>query len=221
MSKLYCLPGMGTDERVFQHLVPLLPPRFEVQYLTHQAPVDHAESIAAYAARLAKALPPNNPAPIFMGVSLGGPIAVELAKFFPKPKLVLISTYKQRLERPPLFKLTAYLPLHRLISYRYTCNWVPRLARWSRICSVEDSHLLADMFKENTAEHFAWARHALVHWDNPTPPQDCLHLNGDADHIFRTANPHADYLIAGGTHNMILDRAETLAPLIIDYLNKA
>lgn len=220
MPKLYCIPGMGTDQRAFQRLVPLLSPELEVQYLLHQPPAHSRESLRDYADRLRAELPIEGEAPIFLGVSLGGPIAVELARHFPKALVVLISTYKQREEEPVLFKLARKVPLYRWIPYRYTCQVVPWAAHRSGICTLEESQLLETMFRDSNAAHFAWARGAIVHWANDWVPSNHIHINGTRDHIFYRANPQATHLIQGGTHNMILDRAETIATLIHDFLQK-
>ena len=220
MPKLYYIPGMGTDERVFQRLAPLLPDAFEPHYLLHQPPKHAKEPLVDYAARLAETLEPEPTPPTFLGLSLGGPIALELARRTPNARVILLSTFKGQQERPLFFSVAQHLPLHQLIPYDYTRRMVPRLARWSGLATAEESQLLRDMFDASNALHFAWGREAIVHWSNTWLPEHWLHINGTLDHIFQRANPKATHLIQGGTHNMVLNRAEELALLITDFLQQ-
>lgn len=212
MATLYCIPGMGTDERVFSKLVPLLQPQQECLVLKHLEPLSRQESIGAYAQRLLEQLPPPQMQPlVLLGLSLGGPIALEIAKKRSDVVVIFLSTFKQSKEEPFLFKLARIVPLYRLIPAWFTKYCMPPLARLLQIGGREDSALLGDMFASYTPAHFAWGRHAIVHWKNEALPTTCWHINGDKDHIFKSATPFADYCIVGGTHNMVLDRAADIA----------
>lgn len=228
MATLYCIPGLGTDERVFSRLFPFLEQHHTCVVLNHIEPLSRQESLAHYAQRLGGEIPmPQEKNFVLLGLSLGGPIAIEIAKQYPNAMVILISTFKQTLEEPFLFKIARVLPLYRLIHIWYTHHVIPCLARLFHIGSQEDSTLLGAMFQAHSAAHFAWGRRAIVHWKNKKLPNICWHLNGDKDHIFNNALPYVDACIIGGTHNMILDRAEEVAiwllPILeeIDYPAKA
>lgn len=216
MSNLYYIPGMGTDERIFQRLAPLIASDWTPHYLLHQAMPE--ESMSAYGARLAKTLESTNEPLVLLGLSLGGPIAIEIARRTPHAAVILVSTYKQQLEEPLLFKAARLLPLHRWVPYGFTCRMVPYMARWTGMANREESQLLRAMFDNSGAEHFAWARQAIVQWTNTWLPDTYLHLNGTRDHIFASANSHATHLIQGGTHNMVLNQARALAAQINPFL---
>lgn len=216
MPKLYYIPGMGTDQRVFQYLAPLIDANWKPCYLTHQSEMN--ETLSDYGARLAADLEETDEPIAFLGLSLGGPIAMEMARRLPHAAVVLISTYKQQQEEPVLFKMARRVPLYSLVPYAFTRRMVPRLARWGGLLSHKDSQLLRTMFDDSGAAHFAWARHAIVHWSNTWLPDTYLHLNGTHDHIFASANPYATQLIEGGTHSMVITQAATLAEQINPFL---
>jgi len=67
---------------------------------------------------------------------------------------------------------------------------------------------------DRSANHFSWGREAIVHWDNEEHLSQLLHINGTKDHIFKRSEKYTTHLIKGGTHNMILDRAEEIAEII-------
>lgn len=220
MATLYCVPGLGTDERIFSRLLPLLAP-YEAEVLNFIEPLDYQEPLAAYAKRLAvKIAAPKQEPIVLMGFSLGGPIALEIAKLYPNATVILISTFKQKKETPIAFKMARALPLHRLVPLWYTHQLIPRLAPLLKITSKEESLLLGKMFRAKSSTHFAWGRQAIVDWENEELPTTCWHINGDKDHIFNSALPYVDQRIKGGTHNMIIDRAEEIAKWIRPILTK-
>lgn len=216
MPDLYYIPGMGTDERLFQRLAPLIASNWTPHYLLHQAVPE--ETISAYGARLAKTLDGTKTPLVLLGVSLGGPIAIEIAHRVPHAAVILVSTYKQKLEEPLLFKVVRRLPLYRWVPYGVTRRMVPFMARWTGTANREESQLLRAMFDDSSAAHFVWARHAIVQWTNTWLPETYLHINGTHDHIFASANSHATHLIQGGTHNMVLNQARALAAHINPFL---
>jgi pimeloyl-ACP methyl ester carboxylesterase len=223
MAVIYAIPGLGTDERVFSKLFPLLEAQgHRCICLPHLEPLHQKEAVSAYAQRLCERLPAPNGQPLFvLGLSLGGPIAVELAKQRSDIQLILLSTSKQNAETPSLFKLARRLPLYRFVPIWYTHYIVPLMMRWAGIGNREDSALLGAMFRAHSAAHFAWGRRAIVHWENQELPAKYWHINGDKDHIFNSALPHVTHRIAGGTHNMVLDRAEAVAAILLPLLEQA
>ena len=182
--------------------------------LEYRDPLTLKDSIADYAKRLVDDLPALDEPPILIGMSLGGTIATEMAKLMPHKQLVLISSFKHRSETPLLFKIAKILPLHIFIPAWSTRIFVPFFARIFGICTKEESQIIKAMFQARTAKHFAWARRAIVKWNNEHYPERYLHINGTRDHIFKSAEKQTTHLIKGGSHNMVMDRAEEIAAII-------
>lgn len=216
MPKLYYIPGMGTDQRIFQSLAPLIDANWTPHYLTHRS--EAYETLSDYGRRLAADLKKNDEPIALLGLSLGGPIALEIARQIPDAAVIFLSTFKHQQEEPLLFKMARRMPLYNLVPYAFTRSVVPQLARWGGILSRKDSQLLRAMFEDIEAEHFTWARHAIVQWSNTWLPDTYLHINGTRDHIFATANPYTTHLIEGGTHSMVLNRATDIANQINPFL---
>lgn len=223
--KAYCIPGLGTDHRIFQNLIPQLP--FDaVEFLDYQEDLAVlGEGIEGYAKRLAEQLLTAGKfsgaqPPVLIGLSLGGFVAVELAKQLPHQKLILISTIKHQSERPWVLNMGKKLPLY---------NWMPTslsrlLPAWaSRITGVTDGpgyRLYRQMLKTWSGQLFRWARHAAVHWENEELPEDVLHIHGTNDHIFTHKRINAQHYIENGSHYMVMDRADEIAPIIKAALSK-
>jgi pimeloyl-ACP methyl ester carboxylesterase len=213
MAKVYLIPGLGNDVRIFSRLIPLLHEQ-DITCLEHLEPLNVKESIESYAQRLVDSIPELEEPPVLIGMSLGGTIATEMAKRMPHKKLILISTFKHHTEVPLLFRMGRKIPLYRLVPAWYIRLVIPMLAWMLRICTREESKLLKLMLCARSAAHFSWGREAIVHWNNMDYPAEFIHINGTKDHIFKRSEKQVTHLIKGGTHNMVLDRAEEIAEII-------
>ena len=210
---LYCIPGLGTDYRIFSELIPRLNWKGKVEYLDFIAPQSKYESVADYALRLRATLPKDfEEKPIIMGMSLGGMIAQELAQLIDYEKLILISTVKTDEEQPFKLKIWRKIPLHQLlpgnIVKKYGKYWAQKL----KLVEEKYLDLVFDMFNAHSDAHFIWGRNAALQWQgvhNILP--NTVHLHGTKDHIFPSKNIKKADFVEGGTHNLILERAEEAA----------
>lgn len=215
MAKVYFVPGLGTDVRIFSNLIPLLNIEDgDWECLEYRDPEHLDESIATYAQRLVASIGTLEEPPVLIGMSMGGTIVTEMAKAMPHRQLVIISSYKHKSEVPFLFKIARLFPVYRLVPAWLIRRVVPFFARLLFICDRKDSLVLRDMLFARTDLHFAWGRRAIVKWDNDWYPERFVHINGNRDHVFLSANKQITHLIKGGTHNIVLDRAEEVAKII-------
>ena len=213
MAKVYLIPGLGNDVRIFSRLIPLLLEQ-DVHCLEYLEPLNVKESIESYAQRLVDSISDVEEPPVLIGMSLGGTIATEMAKRMPHKKLILISTFKHYSEIPFLFKIARVLPVYRLVPTWYIRLMLPLFAWILRICTKEESQLLKLMLNARSKTHFSWGREAIIHWENMDYPAQFIHINGTKDHIFKGSVKQVTHLIKGGTYNMVLDRAAEIAKII-------
>ena len=94
LKDIYCVSGLGADERVFQKL------KLEGYQPIHIRWVEpeNKESITDYAKRLTEQIKSDEP--ILIGLSFGGIIAIEIAKQINTKKVILISSTKNQQEVP-------------------------------------------------------------------------------------------------------------------------
>jgi pimeloyl-ACP methyl ester carboxylesterase len=213
MKPILLIPGLGTDRRIFEQLIPLLNSN-DVRCIEYHDPENVQCSIKEYAQQVVAKLPEGTTNPVLIGMSLGGTVATELSFLIPYQKLVLVSTFKHRSECPFLFKLARILPIYRWVPAIFIRTTVPFFARLLGICTQESAKQLKQMLQAKSARHFAWGRRAIVEWDNVKMPQNYIHINGSKDHIFGKSNLFATHVIKGGTHNMVVDRAQEIASII-------
>ena len=110
MSRIYLLPGLGADYRIFQNIDLQ---GHEVINISWVEP-EKQDTLATFAHKLIKEfniLPDS----ILIGNSLGGMFAIELAKKIKTDKVILISSIKTIKEAPLSFQHYKYIPLYHIV----------------------------------------------------------------------------------------------------------
>lgn len=205
--KLYLLPGVGCDGRLFDRLdlsgvdvVRLNWPRFEAD-----------DTLPRIAARMRDAVRADEPH-VIAGVSMGGMVAQELAVLTRPRKVVLISSWTGPQEWNLLARVNARLGLHRVIR-----EWSVRAA-WpvKRLIDRREEaidRLLWTMAREQGAAQLRRGTAAIMRWKGSTWDGPLVRIHGDRDIVTPLRFP-VDHLVKGGQHVMVLTRAEDVSRLL-------
>ncbi len=209
---IYLFSGLGADYRAFRALDL---PGYRKVYIQWIKP-DRKESMAHYAGRLRSQI--TTPNPILIGLSFGGMLAVEVAKQMPADKIVLISSAKTKTDLAASSSFFFKWKLYKVIpgSMLRQPNFLVNSLFGAETAS--DKQLLGEILEDTNVSFFRWAMDNIVHWDNETVPAHLIHIHGTADKIIPYQGIKADYTIEGGGHLMILNRADTINKIILDYL---
>jgi pimeloyl-ACP methyl ester carboxylesterase len=216
MSRVYLVSGLGADKRLFKNISL---PGHEVM-LTDWLTPDKNDTLTSYAEKLIiqNDIKDND---VVIGVSLGGMIAVEIAKQVKLNKVILISSIKTDSEAPWYFQLFRRLPVYDITPG----NLFPRLGFLIRPLfgrmAPADLDLFKDMLKNSSPVFLKWAMRAVLYWKNDILPDHLYHIIGDKDLVFPYKNikdPTA--IIKGGTHIMVFDKADEINLLLAGILNK-
>lgn len=213
--KIYCVPGLANDYRMFENLAPKLLSQ-NIEYLEHLPPRHLKESMEEYAQRLYKTIEAQKEEEaVIIGMSLGGMISVELSKLRPFTKVFLISTVKHPAEMPWQIKLARRLPLDkvRLPAWLLRSTVKPVIWMMGVTNSSGREHIKA-MIDAADPQHIAWAQYAAANWQNDLIPDNYVHIHGSRDEIFPAYMVKASHFIKGGNHYMIMDRSDELAQII-------
>jgi pimeloyl-ACP methyl ester carboxylesterase len=199
--KLALFPGLGADARMFH-------PQRDLGCAVEFPPLPgprRSESLARYAARIE--LPP--PPLIVGGVSMGGMVALELARARRGVSCLLISSSRNPRMVPPLLR---------------QMSWILRLApnlgaarppRWrvftNRLGALSDSDrdLLADALHSHPLDRLRELARMVVEWrgvEDPGVPT--FHIHGERDLIIPIRFVRADAVIAGAGHAANMTHAE-------------
>jgi len=216
MVKVYLIAGMGADTRIFNRID--IPAEYEV------IPVDWIEphktdTLTTYAQKLIYQydIRPNS---IVIGNSLGGMLAIEIAKKINLKKTILISSIKTINEAPAYFKLFRTVPVYKLFNNR-VLDLVKHFI--NPIFGAKDkdgSWLFRDMYDKTSKTFLLWAAGAALHWDNEIIPPNVYHITGDKDRVFNYKKIKEATVVKGGTHLMIFDKSKEINKWLKSILKK-
>jgi pimeloyl-ACP methyl ester carboxylesterase len=205
MRKVFLIPGLGADERIFQYIDLPADETVAVKWLEPEK----RDTLSTYAQKLVDHYS-IKPQSIVIGNSLGGMLAVEIAKKVELDKAILISSIKTAGEAPLSFKWYKFLPIYKLIPSK----WLPFtgfiVKRVMGKMSRHHQDLFVSMLKGTSPKFIKWALDAILHWDNKVIPANVYHITGDKDKIFPYKKIKGATIIKGGTHIMIFNKAKQI-----------
>lgn len=209
MTKVFLIAGLGADTRVYNNI--------ELQGV-EVIPVDWLDpnlndTLATYAQKLIHQYNISNNS-VVIGNSLGGMIAIEIAKQISLKKVILISSIKTIAEAPWYFKLFKALPVYRLVPGNFFNNMGAALRLIFGNMSAQDLWLFKDMLQKSSPKFMKWAMKAVLQWDNTIVPPNVYHIVGDKDLVFSYKKIKDAVVIKGGTHIMIFDKAKEINKLL-------
>jgi len=212
MKTIYCISGLGADERAFSKLkingytLKVIP-----WILPHKK-----ETIAHYASRMRAGINEDNP--VLMGLSFGGMLCTEIAKQIKVDKIIIISSIKLANELPLWMKTVAFFKLNKILPLRSTPLTQPIQNMMLGVQTAEEKSLVAGLRKEADLAYVEWAVHQAINWKNDWHHPRIYHIHGDKDHMFPIKHVKADYTIKNAGHFMIMNRADEVSACINDIL---
>ncbi len=209
----YFISGMAADGRVFKDIK--LPPAYKVNFLSWISPLTN-ESLSDYANRLAQKINTIEPF-ILIGLSMGGMMAVEIAKTLHPEKLILISSVPVATELPTLYKNLYNLKASKLLSVSFLKN-ASVLKKFFGGYSPEHRKLLISIIRESDSKMIKWAIQAVGEWNNKYYPAAYTHIHGDNDNVLPSKYTHPSYVVKGGRHFMVLERSAEINKILNEIL---
>jgi len=193
------MPGLAANPSIFERIV-LDEAVFEIVLLEWEMPLDK-ESLQDYAKRMATKV--THPNPVLIGVSFGGILVQEMAKFILVQKVIIISSVKSNLEFPTSFKLAKTTKAYKLIPMRLLEN-VESLLKFSFGSKIDQRISLYKKFLSvRDIRYLDWAVEQIMLWDRTDEDKSVIHIHGDADDVFPIKNIQNSIVVKGGTHIMI------------------
>lgn len=212
--KIYLIPGLGNDGRVFSRLQL---PEGEIIYLEWIEPED-GESISSYAARMASDINDDDKN-IIIGFSFGGLMSIEISKQKDIDQNILISSVKTDKEKPFPIKILDKIPyLSMSSSMASRKRFVQVGGAAFGLKSKESIELFLDMIKDQSPTLREWSLRQLSGWKNEYAPKKLVHIQGDRDLIFPHIWVKDAYLIKGGDHFAVFNKADEISALIQEHI---
>lgn len=204
---LYCLSGLGVDERAFQRLHPKDVTLKHIPWI----PPQKGESLQEYSARLFNQA--NLPEDYSLaGVSFGGMIAAEFAQIRKPKHLFLISTISSGTELPWFFKLGGFLRIYQLVPKKMLNRPNYMFYYLFSVKNQEDKRLLREIVMDTDPDFLRWALGAIVRWRSQYHPEG-IKIHGSSDRLLPPKGEIYNRISNGG-HFIIVDRAAEIAEVI-------
>ena len=213
--KVYLIPGLGADSRMFKHQDSLGENFIPMDWIPHE----RSETMASYAMRFSKLIDTSQPFSL-LGVSMGGILAIELNKILKPEKVVLVSSIKNKYERPWTSKVAKALRLYPLISgfaFKAIASWTVSVFG---LMNKEHSDLFKLMLKEADSSFMRWALIRVIVWDSTEEFDNVVHIHGDKDVVFPMRSFDNIIRIRGGNHFMIANRYEEVNAHVLEALSE-
>ncbi len=209
---IYCLSGLGADERLFTHFEPEFGTVKPIQYID---PINKDESIQSYSLRLSNAIDDTVPF-ILVGISLGGIIATEIARIKEPIGIIFLSTIKSAQEKSYRFGFI------RKIKGIFTFKWTQKHISWFRwyFYNNQEYLLFKSMLLDTSTFFGQWAIEQVINWKGSKVHLPYIHINGKKDELFPFALGKGVHLIPNKRHDMTLNSWTILNPMINQWLHK-
>lgn len=151
----------------------------------------------------------KEPHPILMGLSFGGMMCIEIAKLLDAEKVILISSIPSFKQMPLWMRAAGKMKLNKIIPvHAYTQVLEPVQNYHMGVKTKEEIEIVRHYRKNVSQVYLDWAVNAVLNWKNDWQPSKLYHIHGDADKIFPLKKVNPDYIVKGGTHFMIFNRAK-------------
>ncbi len=205
MSTIFLIPGLGADYRSYQHI------NLPGNELIHVKWVDpeKQDTLSTYAQKLIDKYQIRSGS-IVIGNSLGGMLAIEIAKKVHLNKVILISSIKTAKEAPSRFMWYRYIPVYRMLPAKWLTAlgtlFIPTMGKMSK----HHKELFFSMLRGTSPVFLKWAMGAILHWKNQTVPDNVYHIVGNRDRVFPYERIKDAAIVEGGTHIMIFNKAKTI-----------
>jgi pimeloyl-ACP methyl ester carboxylesterase len=216
MTKVFLIAGMGADTRIYNRID--IPETYEVTPVDWIEPHD-TDTLTTYAQKLIYQYD-ITPKSIVIGNSLGGMLAIEIAKKISLKKIILISSIKTIDEAPFYFKVFRAMPVYKLFTDKMLDVIKYFVSPAFGVGDKDEYWLFRDMYDKTSRNFLRWSMGASLHWDNNVIPENVYHITGDKDLVFNYKQIKNATIIKGGTHLMVFDKAKEVNKWLKPILKK-
>jgi len=210
VKTIYCISGLGADEKCFQYLDLSFANTVFINWIQ---PFE-SETLHDYAMRIKQEFIHNDNEPVIFGLSLGGMIAVEIAKEIPSAKVVIISSAKTKNEIPFYWKMFQYVPVYKILPEWSVKQKLPIRNYFLGVKKERTKKYISRVAAHADIKFYRWAIGAILTWQNETLPANVTHIHGTDDKLLPSKFIKADIRIDKGGHLMIIDNAEEISELV-------
>lgn len=214
MKNILLFPGLAGDHRLFDSLaIPCL----NSQVIVFPAP-EKNETLPSYAKRLAETIQLGQPL-VFIGVSFGGVMAQEVAKYYPPEKIILISSISSKRHLPQVYRIFNVFPVYDWLSATALKKLIAWVGRKFTDKNETETALFEAMLKEADIRLIRWGIRQVLGWKQVSASANSIHIHGSNDRLFPIKYIPVNHTVHKGEHFMIIQQRETISALLHILVN--
>ena len=210
--RVFLITGFALDRRAFS----LMNLPGEVYRTVDLIPVRKGESLREYALRMAGEIG-LTPGDIIGGVSLGGMLALEMARVVDVAGVIIIASATHPRFIRKRFKIWA--PLAPWVPegvIRRIFTLIPRILALQNMLSPEGQALLADIMGRFPPSLLKAFPMMIMRWEGCRPPAKFVHIHSDGDWLIRPdGNPATLTLLPGRNHLITVSHPKAVRDLVL------
>ncbi len=205
----YFISGIGADYRMFTHI--RLPEGYRASYI-HWIPPQTNETLGAYASRLIAQMDISEPF-VLIGLSLGGIMAIEIAKRISPQSTIIISSIPLSAHLPPYFRVAGKLGLGKIIPATLL-KAATSVKHFLTMKTPANRKIIQSVIWSGDDDFIRWALNAVLEWENAEIPSPLYHVHGTRDEVFPINFTHPTHIIPKAGHMFLLSRPEEVNNLL-------
>ncbi len=214
MKKIFCISGLGADEKVFNKLDL---PGFDPVFLKWPMP-EKNEPIQLYAEKMISQI--TEVEPILLGLSFGGIMCLEISRIIKVKSVIIISSIIAPQQLPYWMKLVSKMNLHKIIK-PYPYKILAPFQNYNLgVTEAEEIEMVTNYRKNINLDYLKWAVNAILNWNFTHPLPHYFHIHGTHDRIFPLKDVKPHFIVKGGGHLMIYNKSAIVNHAIVNFLNQ-
>ena len=201
---VYFMPGMAANPSIFKH-IKLPGDQFEQHLLSWFVPKKNM-TLSEYALKMSDEIVHEDI--ILVGVSFGGMLVQEMARYIKTRKVIAVSSVKHESELPKRMLFAKYTKIHKLLP----TGWVNNVELLAKYAFGETVNKRLELYEEYLSVkdkyYIDWSIDQIVNWKQTYCPECLVHIHGEKDNVFPIGNITNCIPVKNGTHTMIIHRAK-------------
>ncbi|WP_438988505.1 alpha/beta hydrolase [Polaribacter sp.] len=214
-TPIYFVPGLAAGPEIFENL-DLDPDKYTLHFLEWIKPLALEEDIGNYAYRLSNKVTEKEA--VLIGVSFGGIMVQEMAKFVNPKKVIIISSIKNENELPKKFKLAKFTKVYKLFPTKVVENFEDYAQYFLGKSLKKKATLYKKYLSVRDKMYLEWAIYNVLKWKQVNTLKNIVHIHGTKDTVFPIKRIKNPIKIKEGNHVMILTKAKKISKIIADIL---
>jgi pimeloyl-ACP methyl ester carboxylesterase len=215
-TTLVFIPGLGADRRLFKYQKKNFKNSITPSWLLPKI----NESLSQYSRRWSSQLKLKSGC-YLIGVSFGGMVALEMARWVKPKAVILIASCRDRSAVPWHLRMAGHITYWPIIAKILTRIFPSRSGRFLGAETKEQQDLLIRMLIETPDTFMRWTLHSIQCWNGVKGKEiKVYHIHGERDRLIPIRKVEPDRMVKGGGHLINLTHAKEVNVFIKEHLGR-